>query len=93
LQLPNSLLLIPAKGIDMKRLSIATALILVMSAPTLAQTVGLVQNSFSATYTSGDGAGCKSLLVTGQFIAATPGGARQENNSAKNAVNEMKRIL
>lgn len=69
----NSLLLMTAKGIDMKRLSIATALMLVMSVPAFAQTVGLVQNSFSATYTSGDGAGCKSLLVTGQFIAATPG--------------------
>lgn len=57
----------------MKRLAIAIALILMMCAPTFAQTVGLVQNSISATYVAGDGAACKSLLVTGQFLAATPG--------------------
>ncbi|PIT02730.1 hypothetical protein TSA1_19710 [Bradyrhizobium nitroreducens] len=57
----------------MKRVSVGAALILVMSVPSFAQTVGLVQASFSATYTLGDGADCKSLLVTGQFIAPTPG--------------------
>jgi hypothetical protein len=40
----------------MKRLPVAAALILMMSVPGFAQTLGLVQNSFSATYASGDGA-------------------------------------
>jgi hypothetical protein len=57
----------------MKRLPTAFVLILMMCAPTFAQSTGLVQGSFSATYTSGEGSACKSLLVTGQFISPTPG--------------------
>ncbi|MHB8267023.1 hypothetical protein [Bradyrhizobium sp.] len=48
---------------------------LLSTAPSWAQDVGLVANSFTATYVPGTGTGpnCKSLLVTGQFLAPTPG--------------------
>lgn len=48
---------------------------LVLAAPSSAQTIGLVPNTFAATYVpkSGPGPSCTSLLVTGQFVAPTPG--------------------
>jgi hypothetical protein len=46
-----------------------------LAGPCWGQTTGLVPGSFAATYvpSSGPGPGCRSLLVTGQFVAPTPG--------------------
>lgn len=42
------------------------------ASPAIAQDVGLSPNTFSATYVGGVGPGCQGILITGQFLAATP---------------------
>ncbi|TPL89741.1 hypothetical protein FJ941_02735 [Mesorhizobium sp. B2-3-13] len=56
------------------KLSIVTSLVasLASTATFAADSIGLVPGSFAATYVP-TSAGCSSLLVTGQFLAPTPG--------------------
>ena len=52
---------------------VAVVVALSICSPAWTQTVGLVPGSFIATYVPKQGGGCSSLLVTGQFLAATSG--------------------
>lgn len=61
-----------------------------LTAPVQAEEIGLVSGSFAATYQPTQGVGCTSLLVTGQFVAPTPGYAL---SVAENAVQEGATIL
>lgn len=44
----------------------------VLASPAISQEIGPVTETFKATYVAG-GTGCSGLLITGQFLAATPG--------------------
>ncbi len=56
----------------MLRTSVLIAITLAGLEPALASEVGLVGGTFAATYEQQD-VGCAGLLITGQFIAPTPG--------------------
>ncbi|WP_120631343.1 hypothetical protein [Ruegeria sp. EL01] len=43
------------------------------ASPAIAQDVGPSPKTFAATYVGVVGQGCQGLLITGQFLAATPG--------------------
>ena len=57
----------------MKRFGLILGMLTGMFAsPAISQEIGPVNETFKATYVS-DGTGCSGLLITGHFLASTPG--------------------
>lgn len=58
----------------MTKISISAIFVVLSLTPSaMAQDVGLIDGSFAATYQPQPGPGCGGLLITGQFLAPTPG--------------------
>jgi len=57
----------------MKFAYLISAVAMMAATPAMSQDVGPIKDTFKATYVATSGAGCSGLLITGQFVAPTPG--------------------